>query len=140
MIVRDIMTRDVVTVPPSANVVDIAKIMKSKDVGCILVADNGRLLGVVTDRDIVVRVVREGKDINQIKAEQCMTLHPVSVEINETIDQAAEIMAENQVKRLPVIGENKIVGVIALGDLAVEVIHMDEAGEALNGISQGITH
>jgi len=69
-----------------------------------------------------------------------MSADPVVIEDSEDIDKAADIMFEYQIKRLPVVKKDKLVGIISLGDLAVERIHMDEAGEALSGISRGISH
>lgn len=140
MRVMEIMSSDVSWVDPAATVPDIARMMKEKDFGSVPVVQNGKVLGIITDRDIIVRVVALNKDIHQVTAEQCMTADPVCIEDNEDINSAAEMMAEYQVKRLPVLRKGQIVGVIALGDLAIENIHLDEAGEALNGISRGITH
>ncbi|UWG99257.1 CBS domain-containing protein [Dehalobacter sp. DCM] len=140
MRVKEIMSSDVSWVDPSVKVPEIAKIMKEKNVGSVPVVQNGKVLGIITDRDIILRVLALSKDLSQVTAEQCMTADPVCIEDNEDINSAAEIMAEYQVKRLPVLRKGQIVGIIALGDLAIESIHMDEAGEALNGISRGITH
>ncbi len=140
MKVSDIMSTDVNWVDPSAKLTDIAKMMKDKDVGSIPVVQNNMVKGIITDRDIVIRVISEGKDTNQITADQVMSADPVVIEQSEDIDKAADIMFEYQIKRLPVVKNDKLVGIISLGDLAVESIHVDEAGEALSGISRGIAH
>lgn len=140
MKVSDIMSTDVSWVDPSAKLTDIAKMMKDKDVGSIPVVQNNTVKGIITDRDIVIRVISEGKDINQITAGQVMSADPVVIEQSEDIDKAADIMFDYQIKRLPVVKNDKLVGIISLGDLAVESIHVDEAGEALSGISRGIAH
>lgn len=140
MNVRDIMSTDVSWVDPSAKLTDIAKLMKDKDVGSVPVVQNNMVKGIITDRDIVIRVISEGKDTNQVTAEQVMSADPVVIEESESIDKAADIMFEYQIKRLPVVKNDKLVGIISLGDLAVESIHVDEAGEALSGISRGIAH
>lgn len=140
MKVKDIMSSNVSYVEPSAKLTDIAKMMKDKDVGSIPVIQNDTIKGIITDRDIVIRAISEGKDINQVTAEQVMTADPVVIESSEPIDRAANMMYEYQIKRLPVVSKGKLVGIIALGDLAIESIHMDEAGEALSGISRGISH
>lgn len=140
MKVRDIMSQDVGWVDLNANISDIAKIMKDKDVGAVPVVQNDSVKGIITDRDIVIRVIAQGQDLNQVRAEQVMTADPVVIEESESVDTAADLMFEYQVKRLPVVKNDKIVGIVSLGDLAVERIHMNEAGEALSGISRGITH
>lgn len=140
MKVSDIMSTDVSWVDPSAKLTDIAKMMKDKDIGSIPVVQNNMVKGIITDRDIVIRVISEGKDTNQITADQVMSADPVVIEQSEDIDKAADIMFEYQIKRLPVVKNDKLVGIIALGDLAVESIHVNEAGEALSGISRGIAH
>lgn len=137
---RDIMSNDVKFVAPNASVVEVAKMMVKENVGCIPVCQNDKVLGIITDRDITMRVVAQNKDLNQTQAQQIMSADPVFIDENQSIDQAAELMAEYQIKRLPVVKNEKIVGIIALGDLAIEQISMDEAGEALSGISQGIRH
>ncbi|KUO64845.1 MAG: inosine-5'-monophosphate dehydrogenase [Gracilibacter sp. BRH_c7a] len=140
MKVSDIMSSNVSFVDPSTKLIDIAKLMKEKDVGSVPVVQNDTVKGIITDRDIVIRVISEGKDTNQVTAEQVMSADPVVIEDSEDIDKAADIMFEYQIKRLPVVKKDKLVGIISLGDLAVERIHMDEAGEALSGISRGISH
>jgi CBS domain-containing protein len=140
MKVKDIMSSDVSFVSTTAKVPEIAMLMKQKDVGSVPVLQNENVVGIITDRDIIIRVVADNKDINQVTAEQIMTADPVCVEENYNIDRAADLMAEYQIKRLPVLNKGRLVGMIALGDLAIEHIHMDEAGEALSGISRGISH
>ncbi|RJE48313.1 MULTISPECIES: CBS domain-containing protein [unclassified Dehalobacter] len=140
MRVMDIMSTDVSWVDPATKVPDIAKMMRDKDIGAVPVVQAGRVLGIITDRDIVLRVIASDKDVKQATAEQCMTADPICIDGTQDIDTVAEVMAEYQVKRLPVLKQGQIVGVIALGDLAIENIHINEAGEALNGISRGISH
>ena len=140
MLVREIMSTDVSFVDVSAKIPEIAKIMKQKDIGAVPVLQNGNLVGIITDRDIVVRVLADNKDVNTVTAEQIMTVDPVSIEENSDVDKATELMGEYQIKRLPVIRNGRLVGMVSLGDIAIENIHIDEAGEALSGISQGIRH
>lgn len=140
MKVRDIMSTDVSFVDPSAKLADIARMMKEKDVGSIPVVQNESIKGIITDRDIVIRAVSEGMDINQVSADQIMSVDPVVIEDSASIDKAADMMFEYQIKRLPVVKNDKLIGLLSLGDLAVERIHLDEASEALSGISRGISH
>ncbi len=140
MQVRDIMTTDVNFVTTTTTITDIARIMKQKDIGSVPVLQNDKVVGVITDRDIILRVVADNKDSKQVTAQEVMTADPVCIEENENVDTAAEMMAEYQIKRLPVLSKGSLVGILSLGDLAIEQIHMDEAGDALSGISRGISH
>ncbi|MGI5901372.1 MAG: CBS domain-containing protein [Desulfitobacteriia bacterium] len=140
MKVRDIMSSDVVSVDVSAKIPEIASKMKVNGIGSVPVLSQGRVVGIITDRDIVLRVIADNKDINTVTAEQIMTDDPVCIEESSSLDRAAEIMGEYQIKRLPVLNKGRLVGIITLGDLAIEQIHIDEAGEALNQISRGISH
>jgi CBS domain-containing protein len=138
--IREMMSSDVSFVDPSAKISDVAMMMKQKNIGSVPVVQGERVVGIITDRDIVLRVIADKKDMNQISVESVMTAQPVTIEENSDIHKAADMMAEYQIKRLPVTNKGKLVGIIALGDLAIEHIHVDEAGEALSGISKGITH
>ncbi|NLM21129.1 MAG: CBS domain-containing protein [Peptococcaceae bacterium] len=140
MKVKEIMSTDVVFVDATARVAEIAKVMKQNSIGAVPVVKNGRVVGIITDRDIVLRVLAENKDYHSVPAEQIMSNDPVCIEENYDVDRAAELMSEYQIKRLPVLRNGNLVGIIALGDLAIEQIYMDEAGEALSGISRGISH
>ncbi|NLL53103.1 MAG: CBS domain-containing protein [Peptococcaceae bacterium] len=140
MKVKEIMSTDVVFVDGSARVPEIAKVMKQNGIGAVPVVKSGKVVGIITDRDIVLRVLADNKDYNTVTAEQIMSDDPVCIEENSDIDRAADIMAEYQIKRLPVLHKGNLVGIISLGDLAIEQIYMDEAGEALSGISRGISH
>ena len=140
MLIREIMSTDVSYVDTSTSIPEVAKIMKQKDIGAVPVLQNGNLVGIITDRDIIIRAVADNKDVNTITVEQIMTVDPVSIEENSDVDKATELMGEYQVKRLPVMKNGRLVGMVSLGDIAIENIHIDEAGEALSGISQGIRH
>lgn len=140
MKVKDIMSSDVSYVDTTSKILEIAMLMKKKDIGSVPVLQNNNVVGIITDRDIIIRAIAENKDISQVTAEQIMTADPICIEENKDIDKAADLMAEYQVKRLPVVSKGRLVGIIALGDLAIEQIHIDEAGDALSGICRGITH
>jgi len=140
MKVRDIMSSDVIFVDTSSKIPEIARLMKQNGIGAVPVLQSGNIAGIITDRDIILRVLADNLDLNTVTAGQIMSENPVSIEENQDIDRAADMMAENQIKRLPVLSKGKLIGIITLGDLAIEQIHMDEAGDALNGISRGISH
>lgn len=133
------MTTDVKTVSPNDTVAHAATLMQQVNVGSIPVVDNNKLVGILTDRDIVIRNVASGQNPNQ-KVSTVMTPNVTSVTSDIDIHRAADIMAEKQIRRLPVMENNKLVGIVAIGDLAVETIFENEAGEALSDISQGVRH
>ncbi|HYE11523.1 MAG TPA: CBS domain-containing protein [Patescibacteria group bacterium] len=137
--VNQIMTTDVATVAPTDTVTKAASIMGQLDVGSIPVIDNNKVVGIVTDRDIILRGVANGKGANQHISE-VMTTSVKCATPDMDVHTVAEIMAENQVRRLPVVDNDKLVGIVAIGDLAVENIFENEAGEALHTISMGVRH
>ncbi|XMB85887.1 CBS domain-containing protein [Mycoplasmatota bacterium WC44] len=136
MKVRDIMTRNVSYVTVKSDITEAVNIMKSIDVGLVPVCDdNNNLVGVITDRDIVLRSVAEPNNANQ-HVGNIMSKSIVSVSPDTNAHEAATLMAQNQIRRLPVVENNKIVGILSLGDLANVNIHVNEAGEALSSISK----
>ncbi len=140
MKVRDIMTPEVEVADYNTSLVQVAEMMKRENVGAIPVCKQGQLQGILTDRDIIIKAVAEGKDLTSIQVAEIMSTNPVSIKPEADIHEAARLMSDNQIRRLPVVENGKLVGMLSLGDLAVENIHEDEAGEALSDISQGIQH
>lgn len=140
MKVRDIMTPQVEAADYNTSLVQVAEMMKRENVGSIPVCKQDELQGILTDRDIVIKAVAEGKDLGSILASEVMSTQLVSVEPEADIHEAARLMSDHQIRRLPVVENGKLIGMLSLGDLAVENIHEDEAGEALSNISQGIQH
>lgn len=139
MKVKQIMTTDVSTVAPNDTVTKAASLMGQLDVGSVPVIDNNRVVGIVTDRDIILRGVAKGEGANQ-KISEVMTTDVKCATPDMDVHTVADIMAENQVRRLPVVENDKLVGIVAIGDLAVENIFENEAGEALHTISMGVKH
>lgn len=131
---RDIMTSNVATVTPQEDIQTVASLMKQHNVGMIPVVENGMLQGVVTDRDLVLRNMADGGAQSTPVAE-VMTKNPVTATPQMSVDEASRLMSENQIRRLPVVENGQLVGVVAIGDLAVREIFMNEAGEALSNIS-----
>lgn len=140
MKVKDIMTQPVEYVTPTTAIREIAKMMESKDIGSVPVCEGNRLVGIVTDRDIVARIIATGKSLESVSAKDIMSTDIQSISSDTDVHEAANKMSEYQIRRLPVVDQGNIVGMLALGDLAVENIHVDEAGEALSDISQGAHH
>ena len=113
----DVMTASPQTIASTATVREAAKLMKDEDIGSLPVVQQDRLVGVVTDRDIAVRVVAEGLDATTPVAEVASGA-PVTVESSADIDQALQLMSEHQVRRIPVVEGDRLVGVIAQADIA----------------------
>lgn len=136
MKVRDIMTTQLVTVAPSTTVADAARKMRDADIGDVLVTDDGRPVGILTDRDIAVRVVAEGKDVNQAQVGDFMSAELITGLPDWDVEDAAEILAEEQIRRLPVVENGRLVGIISLGDVAVQLMEEEVTAEALERISE----
>ena len=119
--IRDVMTPNPMTVPADAELVDVAQLMRTADVGvAIVVRDDGTLCGILTDRDIVVRAVAEGLSPREVTAEQVCTPDLTVLGPESTAQEAASLMRERAVRRLPVVEDGRPIGVVSLGDLAVE--------------------
>jgi len=137
MKLREIMTNDVSAVSPQDSIIDAARIMQQRNVGCIPVCDNKQeVKGILTDRDIVIRVVAEGRDPRQLDVNAVMSTGLTLGRPDMDAEEAAEIMAEHQIRRLPIVENNKLVGIVSIGDLATNNIFVNEAGQALKEISQ----
>jgi len=131
---RDIMSKDLVTVTPDTSVQEVARLMKEHDIGNVLVTEGDRLTGIVTDRDIVVRCLAEGGDFKS-DVRNVMTENPRTLSPDTDVIEAAQMMAAEKVRRLPVVENGKPVGIVSLGDLAVRSgTSADE--QALESISQ----
>jgi len=137
MKVRDVMTSSVDWVTPDTSVVEVAQLMKKDDVGSIPICKENRLIGMITDRDIVLKVVAAGGNTNNISAKDIISTDVIFVSADQDVHEAANLMSEYQIRRLPVLEKGKLVGILAIGDLAIEKIHINEAGDALSDISQG---
>src|SRR5688572_28318061 len=119
--IREVMSSNPTSVDPSATVVEAAKLMRDEDVGSLPVVENGRLTGVVTDRDIAVRAVAEGKDPQSTKVADVCSGDLVTIDPQQDLDEALRLMARHQVRRLPVVEEDgRLVGVVAQADVARE--------------------
>ncbi|AYN43094.1 CBS domain-containing protein [Streptomyces dangxiongensis] len=118
--VREIMTAAPVAVGPQTPVVDVARLMRDQSIGVVLVAEDETLRGLVTDRDLVVRVVCEGGNIEERSVAEACSEDLVSLSPDDDISRAVELMREHAVRRLPVVEDGRPVGIVSLGDLAVE--------------------
>jgi CBS domain-containing protein len=118
--VEEIMTRDPRTVNADDPVIDAARIMRDSDIGDAVVMDGGQVTGIVTDRDIVVRGVAEGIDAESASVSEVCTTGVETIEPDASVDEALSRMREKDIRRLPVAKHGRPVGIISLGDLAVE--------------------
>ena len=136
MQVSQILTRDVETIRPDTTVKEAAQRMRSMDVGSLPVCDGRHLLGMVTDRDITIRITAEGRDAANTPVQDAMTPDVTYVFEDQDVQDAARIMREQQIRRLPVLDrEKKLVGILALGDVA-QIGDDRLAGDALEQISE----
>jgi CBS domain-containing protein len=139
MKVRDIMTSEgLATANLDTTLAEIAERMRDENVGAIpIVDDDDKLTGIITDRDIVVRAIAEGEDPNECTAEEILSEQLHTIHPDADLEQAADLMASRQIRRLPVLEDDVIIGMISLGDLAVKS-EEDEASDALEDISEGV--
>jgi CBS domain-containing protein len=119
MKIQDVMSTDVETVTPETSIHDVAKIMKDRDCGCVVVTKDDRLIGIITDRDIALRYVTQKPNSEAVTAEKVMTPDILYCKETDNTDDVARNMADNKVRRLPVLNaEKRLVGIVSLGDLA----------------------
>lgn len=129
--IRDVMTADPHTLDSGSTVQEAAAVMRDADVGNVLVSENGEVCGIVTDRDITVRVTAEGRAPGDATLAEICSHDLVSLSPDDSVDDAVRLMRERAVRRLPVVEGGQAVGIVALGDLAVE----QQPGSALADIS-----
>ncbi|NMB33657.1 MAG: CBS domain-containing protein [Clostridium sp.] len=135
MKVRDKMTKTIAYVNPDSNMVEVAQLMQKHNVGSVPVYENG-IVGIVTDRDIVVRNVAHGRTPKDTKAQDVMTSQVTTVTPDMDISEVTRIMSEEQIRRVPVVENDRIVGMLSLGDIASDIRFDMEASEALCEISK----
>jgi CBS domain-containing protein len=137
MIIRDVMTPNPRTVSPQDSIQNAARIMRDEDTGVVPVVDNGKPVGVITDRDIVVRAVAEGGQLNR-PVRDIVTNELVAATPDMSVSEATELMSAHQVRRLPVVENNRLVGIVSIGDIAVKEGKDSRVGDALQHISEGV--
>ena len=136
MKVKDCMCEDVCTIKPESTLKEVAKMMSEKHIGCMPVCDNNNCVcGIITDRDLVLRGIACNKDINNTKVSDIMTCNVCSCSETDDITNAETKMGQKQIRRLPVCDENnKIVGILTIGDLANKKINKEELSTTLEDI------
>lgn len=137
MKLSEIMTRDIVVIQPDESLQSAAKKMRDRDIGFLPVCDGEELIGVISDRDITIRALADGMDVNVMLARDLMTTPPIYSFEDEDAREAAKLMKENQIRRLVILSrDNKhVVGVISLGDLALNE-SVSVSGKVLQKVSE----
>ena len=133
---KDLMSRDVQIISPDGTIKEAAQHMLKGNFGMMPVGENDRMIGAISDRDIAIRAVAEGKDPST-KVREIMSEGIVWAYEDDSVDDAAKLMGDHQIRRLPIVNADKrLVGIVALGDFAVESADIEIAGEALSEISK----
>ncbi len=133
--VKDIMTKDVITIESSKTVYDAAQLMDEKGLGCLIVVIKGFPVGIITERDIVRRIVAKRSSLD-IKLSEMMTKSLITVDPDASIKEAARIMSTNKIHRLPVLKENKLVGIVAASDFVRNLGKKTTAEEILEALGR----
>lgn len=140
MLCEEIMTRNPKCCVPTDSAVRAARLMKIEDVGSLPVCsspESGRLVGILTDRDLCMEIVAEGRDPNQVRVETCMTREPVTCRTDEELETALDRMEANQIRRIPVVDRaGMLVGIIAQADVATRTNSPSRTAEVVEGISR----
>ena len=137
MKIKDVMTKSVETVRPDQTLQEAASRMKSLDVGPMPVCENDKLVGMLTDRDIVLRAAADGKDLRTTKVREAMTPDVVVCAEDDDVRDAAKKMKDRQIRRLVVVdGQKKVAGIVSLGDIAVDTSDEKMSGRVLEEVSK----
>ena len=136
----DVMTKDVVTCTPENTIAEVARLMKTEDIGPVLIVDNEQsktLVGIVTDRDIVVKVIAEGRDADTTRVGDVMSKKLVTCRADDDVDVAMKAMAQFQLRRIPVVEDTMtLVGIISQADVATRVDAPEKTAEVVREISE----
>lgn len=136
MNVSDIMTTSVVTCNVDESLQEVARKMQKQNIGLCPVFDENQLVGVVTDRDITVRAVAQGLDLSETTASSIMSPNPATGNPNMSVEDACLLMSDKQIRRLPIMESDRLVGIISLADLAMDVEEEEMVAETLEKISE----
>lgn len=136
--VKEVMTKNVRLAEPKMSLKEVANAMAQFDIGMMPVSDNGRLVGTITDRDIAINAVAKGLDPNNARCVQAMHEGVEYAYEDDSVEDAAKLMADRQIRRLVVLnGQKELVGMVATADLATHVRSPQPVDQAITGISQG---
>ena len=135
--VRDFMTLNPVCVSEKDSIREVARIMAREDTGVVPVVEGRKIIGMITDRDIVVRLVAQGKDPSNARVHEAMTKGVRAIKEDSTVNDALQVMSGAQVKRVPVVNDNnEIVGIVSMGDIATDSSQSDKIGKTVEDISE----
>ena len=140
MKIKSIMTKTIVFISPEDTVILAAQLMKKHNVGSIPVCRDKKVIGIITDRDIALKAVANGSNPATLNVSEIMSSHPILGDPEMDVIEAGKIMGDNQIRRLPIVENDKIVGIVSLGDIAVEPTVQDEAGGILSEVSESKHH
>jgi CBS domain-containing protein len=118
--IREVMTPNPISLPLTSMVTDAAKKMREADIGNVIVVDGNKVCGIITDRDIVVRAIADGRDPARTQLKDIYTENPTTMSPDARIDEAVKVMRDKKIRRLPVVEAGKPIGIVSLGDLAVD--------------------
>jgi CBS domain-containing protein len=136
--VRDVMTANPVTVSEKDSIRDVARIMAREDTGVVPVVEGKKIIGLITDRDIVVRLVAEGKDLANSRVKEVMSKSVRSVKEDTPINEVLDLMSNEKIRRVPVVNQNnELVGILSIGDIASRDRETGRVGKAIEEISEG---
>lgn len=135
--IRDVMTPNPECVSEKDSIRDVARIMKDQDTGVVPVVDGKKVIGLITDRDIVVRGLAEGKNLENVRVNELMTKSVRSVREDTSIDEALDLMGNAEIRRVPVVnGNDELVGIVSLGDIASQANRDGKVGKTVENISE----
>ncbi len=133
--IREVMTKDPITLDSGVTITEAAQAMRDSDVGNVIVRENGKICGIVTDRDIAIRAVAEGRNPAEMELKEICSRALVALGPTSSVDDAVRLMREQALRRLPVVDAGKPVGIVSLGDLAMTGARA-KTGQALGDISR----
>ncbi|MDI6798776.1 MAG: CBS domain-containing protein [Candidatus Aenigmarchaeota archaeon] len=119
MLIKDVMNRNVIATKPGVSVREAAKIMSKYHIGSLVVLEENKIIGILTEGDILRKVIAQDKDLDETKIREIMTQKVVTINSDKTIEDAVNLMMENRIKKLPVVDDDKLVGVITASDIMV---------------------
>jgi CBS domain-containing protein len=133
---KDIMSKSIVSLSSNDTIERAATLMKEYDIGSVPVCDSDKVIGIVTDRDIALRAVSSSAHTSSESVKNIMTTNPVTASPDMSLEDLSKIMSQQQIRRIPIVENQRLVGVVSLGDLATESQSDQKAGHSLSDISQ----
>ncbi|MHB1455167.1 MAG: CBS domain-containing protein [Saccharofermentanales bacterium] len=136
MKIKDIMSTTIAIINPENTVIQAAQLMKNHDVGSIPVCLGEQVVGIITDRDIALKVVANGSNPATLRVGEIMSPDPILGNPEMDVAEAGELMGKNQIRRLPIVDNDRLVGIVSLGDIAIEPMLQEKAGGILTEVSE----